>query len=170
MSHRKQCKIRFPKCVRSRTLCLMCSCSYECLCVCACVCVCVRTLVLCAADLCSSTATFAKSSAILGNTEEHTSLSRVLSQLADVEEKIEQVHLQQVRCSVSLSIYLSIYLPLSLSLSLCVCLFWYISTRCAHLPSLVGVIQTLPRFCEKMLLYKAYNGVCASMSIPTGGE
>ena len=31
-----------------------------------------------------------------GNSEEHTALSRALSQLAEVEEKIEQLHLEQV--------------------------------------------------------------------------
>ena len=31
-----------------------------------------------------------------GNAEEHATLSRALSQLAEVEEKIEQLHVQQV--------------------------------------------------------------------------
>jgi len=41
------------------------------------------------------TAAFAKSCAMLANSEEHTALSRALSQLAEVEEKIDQVHEQQ---------------------------------------------------------------------------
>ena len=31
-----------------------------------------------------------------GNAEEHATLSRALSQLAEVEEKIEQLHVEQV--------------------------------------------------------------------------
>lgn len=46
-------------------------------------------------DLAISTASFAKSTAMLGNCEEHTSLSRALSQLAEVEEKIEQLYSKQ---------------------------------------------------------------------------
>lgn len=46
-------------------------------------------------DLSSSTAAFAKSTAMLSNAEEHATLSRALSQLAEVEEKIEQLHIQQ---------------------------------------------------------------------------
>lgn len=42
-----------------------------------------------------STASFAKSAAMLGNVEEHTSLSRALSQLAETEEKIEVRHKEQ---------------------------------------------------------------------------
>lgn len=42
-----------------------------------------------------STANFAKSAAMLGNVEEHTALSRALSQLAETEEKIEVVHKEQ---------------------------------------------------------------------------
>jgi len=38
------------------------------------------------------TATFAKSAAMLGNVEEHTALSRALSQLAETEEKVEALH------------------------------------------------------------------------------
>lgn len=42
-----------------------------------------------------NTGAFAKSAAMLGNAEEHTALSRALSQLAEVEEKIDQLHLDQ---------------------------------------------------------------------------
>ncbi|XP_060563451.1 sorting nexin-2-like isoform X1 [Ruditapes philippinarum] len=46
-------------------------------------------------DLSVSTAVFAKSAAMLGAAEEHTALSRALSQLAETEEKIEQLHKEQ---------------------------------------------------------------------------
>jgi sorting nexin-1/2 len=46
-------------------------------------------------ELSVSTAVFAKSAAMLGNVEEHTTLSRALSQLAETEEKVEAVHKQQ---------------------------------------------------------------------------
>lgn len=42
-----------------------------------------------------NTASFAKSAAMLGNSEDHTALSRALSQLAEVEEKIDQLHQEQ---------------------------------------------------------------------------
>jgi len=47
-------------------------------------------------ELSVSTGAFAKSCAILGNCEEHTSLSCALSQLADTEEKVEHVYNEQV--------------------------------------------------------------------------
>ncbi|TNN53160.1 Sorting nexin-1 [Liparis tanakae] len=46
-------------------------------------------------ELCGSTAVFAKSMAMLGNSEDNTALSRALSQLAEVEEKMEQLHQEQ---------------------------------------------------------------------------
>ncbi|XP_052270578.1 sorting nexin-2-like isoform X4 [Dreissena polymorpha] len=46
-------------------------------------------------ELSLSTATFAKSAAMLGASEEHTALSRALSHLAETEEKIEQLHKEQ---------------------------------------------------------------------------
>lgn len=46
-------------------------------------------------ELSLGTATFAKSAAMLGNVEEHTALSRALSQLAETEEKIEVLHKEQ---------------------------------------------------------------------------
>jgi len=42
-----------------------------------------------------STGAFAKSAAMLGNCEEHTSLSCALSQLAETEEKVEQLYNEQ---------------------------------------------------------------------------
>lgn len=42
-----------------------------------------------------TTGQFAKSAAMLGNAEEHTALSRALSQLAETEEKVEQLHKEQ---------------------------------------------------------------------------
>ena len=50
---------------------------------------------MCGPELSQSTAVFAKSAAMLGSVEEHTALSRALSQLADTEEKIEQLHKEQ---------------------------------------------------------------------------
>ncbi|KAL8615925.1 hypothetical protein ACOMHN_034601 [Nucella lapillus] len=52
----------------------------------------VETLVAHRRELSTSTAVFAKSAAMLGNVEEHTTLSRALSQLAETEEKIETIH------------------------------------------------------------------------------
>lgn len=46
-------------------------------------------------ELSINTAAFAKSAAMLGNSEDHTALSRALSQLAEVEEKIDQLHQEQ---------------------------------------------------------------------------
>nr|XP_002130718.1 sorting nexin-2-like [Ciona intestinalis] len=46
-------------------------------------------------ELAVNTALFAKSSATLGNAEEHTALSRALAQLSDAFEKIENVHQEQ---------------------------------------------------------------------------
>ncbi|XP_072236176.1 sorting nexin-1 isoform X2 [Leuresthes tenuis] len=46
-------------------------------------------------ELCGNTATFAKSMAMLGNSEDNTALSRALSQLAEVEDKMEQLHQEQ---------------------------------------------------------------------------
>lgn len=49
----------------------------------------------CPPELSSMTALFAKSAAMLGTAEEHTALSRALSQLAETEERIETVHADQ---------------------------------------------------------------------------
>lgn len=38
---------------------------------------------------------FAKSMAMLGNSEDNTALSRALSQLAELEDKMEQLHQEQ---------------------------------------------------------------------------
>lgn len=46
-------------------------------------------------DLSKHSATFAKSIAMLGNTEENTILSRALSQLSELEERIEQLQTKQ---------------------------------------------------------------------------
>ncbi|XP_037547764.1 sorting nexin-1 [Nematolebias whitei] len=46
-------------------------------------------------ELCGNTAMFAKSVAMLGNSEDNTALSRALSQLAEVEDKMEQLHQEQ---------------------------------------------------------------------------
>ncbi|XP_015673927.1 sorting nexin-1 [Protobothrops mucrosquamatus] len=46
-------------------------------------------------ELSLNTSQFAKSLAMLGSSEDNTALSRALSQLAEVEEKIEQLHQEQ---------------------------------------------------------------------------
>eukprot|EP00069_Balaena_mysticetus_P003156 bmy_16057T0 len=46
-------------------------------------------------ELALNTSQFAKSLAMLGSSEDNTALSRALSQLAEVEEKIEQLHQEQ---------------------------------------------------------------------------
>uniref|UniRef100_A0A803W7Y2 Sorting nexin-2 n=1 Tax=Ficedula albicollis TaxID=59894 RepID=A0A803W7Y2_FICAL len=55
----------------------------------------VETLVNHRKELALNTAQFAKSLAMLGSSEDNTALSRALSQLAEVEEKIEQLHHEQ---------------------------------------------------------------------------
>lgn len=55
----------------------------------------LESLVFQRRDLVTNTAQFAKSCALLSNAEEHTGLSRALSHLAEVEEKVEQVHAEQ---------------------------------------------------------------------------
>ena len=46
-------------------------------------------------ELAFNTGQFARSAAMLGNAEENTALSRALSQLAEIEEKVDQLHLDQ---------------------------------------------------------------------------
>jgi len=48
-----------------------------------------------AVDLALSTGVFANSVSMLGAVEEHTSLSRALSSLAAVEEKVDLLHVNQ---------------------------------------------------------------------------
>ncbi|XP_056274829.1 sorting nexin-2 [Pseudoliparis swirei] len=55
----------------------------------------VESLVCHRRELSVNTALFAKSAAMLGNSEDHTALSRALSQLAEVEEKMDQLHQDQ---------------------------------------------------------------------------
>eukprot|EP00057_Strongylocentrotus_purpuratus_P025245 XP_011679719.1 PREDICTED: sorting nexin-2 [Strongylocentrotus purpuratus] len=55
----------------------------------------VESMVTTRKELAITTSTFAKSSAMLGNSEEHTALSRAISQLAETEEKIEALHSSQ---------------------------------------------------------------------------
>ncbi|XP_028910553.1 sorting nexin-2 isoform X2 [Ornithorhynchus anatinus] len=55
----------------------------------------VEALVCHRKELSANTAAFAKSAAMLGSSEDHTALSRALSQLAEVEEKIDQLHQEQ---------------------------------------------------------------------------
>ncbi|KAM4553635.1 sorting nexin-1a [Fundulus diaphanus] len=55
----------------------------------------VESLVLHRKELSLNTASFAKSAAMLGSAEDNTALSRALSQLAEVEDKMEQLHQDQ---------------------------------------------------------------------------
>ncbi|XP_036432445.1 sorting nexin-1a isoform X2 [Colossoma macropomum] len=55
----------------------------------------VESLVNHRKELSVSTAVFAKSVAMLGSSEDNTALSRALSQLAEVEDRIEQLHQDQ---------------------------------------------------------------------------
>lgn len=57
----------------------------------------VETMINCRKDVCSSTDMFVKSVATLGNTEENDTLSRALSRLSEVEEKIEALQQEQVQ-------------------------------------------------------------------------
>ncbi|XP_071348630.1 sorting nexin-1a [Trachinotus anak] len=55
----------------------------------------VESLVVHRKELSLNTASFAKSAAMLGSAEDNTALSRALSQLAEVEDKMEQLHHDQ---------------------------------------------------------------------------
>ncbi|XP_057691838.1 sorting nexin-1a [Corythoichthys intestinalis] len=55
----------------------------------------VESLVVHRKELSANTASFAKSAAMLGSAEDNTALSRALSQLAEVEDKMEQLHHDQ---------------------------------------------------------------------------
>jgi sorting nexin-1/2 len=55
----------------------------------------IEALVTHRKELAANTGVFAKSAAMLANAEEHTALSRALSQLAEVEEKLDSLHLDQ---------------------------------------------------------------------------
>ncbi|KAG8012307.1 Sorting nexin-1 [Nibea albiflora] len=55
----------------------------------------VENLVVHRKELSLNTASFAKSTAMLGSAEDNTALSRALSQLAEVEDKMEQLHQDQ---------------------------------------------------------------------------
>lgn len=52
----------------------------------------VESLVINRKELAHSSGSFAKSAAVLSNCEEHTGLSRALSQLADVFEKVKYLY------------------------------------------------------------------------------
>lgn len=62
----------------------------------------VESLVLHRKDLAGLTSSFAKSAAMLSNCEEHTALSRALSQLAETEEKVEALHNDQANTDFSI--------------------------------------------------------------------
>lgn len=56
----------------------------------------VESLVINRKELAHSSGSFAKSAAVLSNCEEHTGLSRALSQLADVFEKVKYKSTPQI--------------------------------------------------------------------------
>ncbi|XP_059916274.1 sorting nexin-1a isoform X2 [Gadus macrocephalus] len=58
----------------------------------------VESLVVHRKELSLNTACFSKSVAMLGSSEDNTALSRALSQLAEVEDKMEQLHQEQASC------------------------------------------------------------------------
>ncbi|CAL8359053.1 unnamed protein product [Lota lota] len=58
----------------------------------------VESLVVHRKELSLNTASFSKSMAMLGSSEDNTALSRALSQLAEVEDKMEQLHQEQASC------------------------------------------------------------------------
>lgn len=57
----------------------------------------IESMTNCRKELCVSTNAFSKSVATLGNVEENDSVSRALARLAEVEEKVEALHEEQVR-------------------------------------------------------------------------
>ncbi|KAM6970145.1 sorting nexin-1a [Aplochiton taeniatus] len=64
-------------------------------------------------ELSQNTAGFAKSVAMLGSSEDNTALSRALSQLAEVEDKMDGLHQEQASCdSFSLAELLADYIRL----------------------------------------------------------
>lgn len=65
----------------------------------------VESLVLHRKDLASLTSSFAKGAAMLSNCEEHTALSRALSQLAETEEKVNYALLMNKWLSNKSSVY-----------------------------------------------------------------
>ncbi|KAM6105777.1 LOW QUALITY PROTEIN: sorting nexin-2 [Pterocles gutturalis] len=71
----------------------------------------VEALVCHRKELSANTAAFA-SAAMLGNSEDHTALSRALSQLAEVEEKIDQLHQEQAFADFCFSELLGDYIRL----------------------------------------------------------
>uniref|UniRef100_A0A8C6SJF4 Sorting nexin-2 n=1 Tax=Neogobius melanostomus TaxID=47308 RepID=A0A8C6SJF4_9GOBI len=62
----------------------------------------IESLVCHRKELSLNTCQFARSAAMLGNSEDHTALSRALSQLAEVEEKMEALHNEQANQDFSL--------------------------------------------------------------------
>uniref|UniRef100_A0A3B4BFH2 Sorting nexin-2 n=1 Tax=Periophthalmus magnuspinnatus TaxID=409849 RepID=A0A3B4BFH2_9GOBI len=62
----------------------------------------IESLVCHRKELSLNTSQFARSAAMLGNSEDHTALSRALSQLAEVEEKMEALHNEQANSDFTL--------------------------------------------------------------------
>ncbi|KAK3098120.1 hypothetical protein FSP39_016301 [Pinctada imbricata] len=83
-------------------------------------------------ELSSMTSQFAKSTAMLGNVEEHTALSRALSQLAETEERIETVHADQADHD-----------------------FFVMSELCKDYVALLGAVKEV--FHERVKIYKVWK-------------
>lgn len=62
----------------------------------------MESLVIHRRELANLTSSFAKSAAVLSNCEEHNTLSRALSQLAEVEEKVENLYNYQANSDFSI--------------------------------------------------------------------
>ena len=77
------------------------------------------------AELSLNTACFSKSVAMLGSSEDNTALSRALSQLAEVEDKMEQLHQEQASCdSFSFAELIADYIRLLGSVRVRACYRW----------------------------------------------
>lgn len=57
----------------------------------------IEGLISCRKDLCVTTGNFVKSVATLGNVEENDTVSRALSRLSEVQEKVESLHSEQIK-------------------------------------------------------------------------
>lgn len=83
-------------------------------------------------ELTTNTGAFAKSAALLGNCEEHNSLSCALSHLAETHEKIEQLHAEQVNND-----------------------FYYLSEPLRDYIALIGVIREV--FYQRVKVYQTWQ-------------
>ncbi|XP_078314338.1 sorting nexin-2-like isoform X2 [Crassostrea virginica] len=90
-------------------------------------------------ELSNMTAMFAKSAAMLGTAEEHTALSRALSQLAETEERIETIHADQSEQD-----------------------FFVMAELCKDYVSLLGAVKEV--FHERVKTYKTWKEAEATLT------